>query len=69
MKNKVLLIGTGSIAERHLKNIVKIDRSADISVYSKNENRAEKFVRKFKQNIRIIKKLLKTNNFTHIVIA
>ena len=42
MKNKVLLIGTGSIAERHLKNIFKINRSADISIYSKNENRAKK---------------------------
>ena len=56
MKNKILLIGTGSIAERHLKNIFKINRSADISIYSKNENRAKKFVKKFKQSIRITKK-------------
>lgn len=69
MKNKVLLIGTGSIAERHLKNIFKINRSADISIYSKNENRAKKFVKKFKQSIRITKNLFKTNNFTHIIIA
>ena len=69
MKNKVLLIGTGSIAERHLKNIIKIDRTADISVYSKNKYRAKRFVKKFKQDIRIIKKLFKNNNFTHIIIA
>ena len=69
MKNRVLLIGTGSIAERHLKNIVKINKSAEISVYSKSESRARNFVKKFKENITVLKSLSKKNNFTHIIIA
>ena len=69
MKNKVLLIGTGSIAERHLKNILKINPSAEISVYSSEENRAKRFSKKFKKKIKIEKKNIKKNYFTHIIIA
>ena len=69
MKNKVLLIGTGSIARRHLKNILKIDKTSKISVYSKDEMRARKFVKEFKYKINVIKNLFKKNNFSHIVIA
>jgi predicted dehydrogenase len=66
---KILLIGTGSIAERHLKNIIKLDRSADISVYSRDERRAKNFSKKFKKKINIEKKGIRKKYFTHIIIA
>ena len=59
MKNKILLIGTGSIARRHLKNILKIDKTSEISVYSKDEMRARKFVKEFEYKINVIKNLFK----------
>ena len=50
-KKRILIIGTGSIAERHLKNIISINSSLNVSVYSDNYIRAQKFSKKFKKKI------------------
>lgn len=69
MVKKILVIGTGSIAIRHIKNILNINPNFKIYVYSKNLNRAKKIVTKFKNKILIAKKLEKNDNYTHVVIA
>ena len=60
-KKRILIIGTGSIAERHLKNIISINSSLNVSVYSDNYIRAQKFSKK---NLK--KKKYKTNFFKRI---
>ena len=70
-KKRILIIGTGSIAERHLKNIISINSSLNVSVYSDNYIRAQKFSKKFKKkNIKptFLKELAK-ENFSHVIIA
>ncbi len=71
MKKKILVIGTGSIAKRHIKNILKLNQKINISLLSRNENRAKIFLRNFKnKNISLINsRNLKKERFTHIVIA
>ena len=50
-KKNILIVGTGSIAERHLKNIISINSSLNISILSGNYIRAQKFSKKFKKKI------------------
>ncbi len=70
-KKKILIVGTGSIAERHLKNIISINPSLNISILSGNYIRAQKFSKKFKKkNIKpIFLKELAKENFSHVIIA
>ena len=57
MKKKVLIIGTGSIAKRHIENILKLKQKIDLSIFSNNESRAKVFIRKLKsKKIYIVKK-------------
>ena len=70
-KKRILIIGTGSIAERHLKNIISINSSLNVSVYSDNYIRAQKFSKKFKKKkykTNFLKELAK-ENFSHVIIA
>ena len=55
---KILVIGTGSIAERHIKNILKLNQKININIFSQNQNRAKNFIKKFKnKNISLIPNL------------
>ena len=55
---KILVIGTGSIAERHIENILKLNQEININVLSQNKNRAKNFIKKFKnKNITLISNL------------
>jgi len=68
---KILVIGTGSIAERHIENILKLNQEININVFSQNKNRAKNFIKKFKnKNITLISNLyLKKKDYTHVIIA
>ena len=71
MKKKVLVIGSGSIAKRHIKNILKLKSKINISLFSRNKKRAKIFLKNFKsKNISLINSNnLKRDRFTHVVIA
>lgn len=71
MKKNILIIGTGSIAERHLKNIISISSKINIFILSENFMRAEKFSYQFKKkNIKPISfKNVIEREFTHVIIA
>ena len=47
MKQKILVLGTGSAAYRHVKNILKIKGIAEINVYSNLKNRSKVFCERF----------------------
>ena len=71
MKKNILVIGTGSIASRHTKNILRIDKSSTIDVLSGDYDRSCIFCKQFGRN-RI--KPIRYNNvidkdYTHVVIA
>ena len=71
MKKNILVIGTGSIASRHTKNILRIDKSSTIDVLSSDYDRSCIFCKQFGRN-RI--KPIRYNNvidkdYTHVVIA
>ena len=71
MKKNILVIGTGSIANRHIKNILRIDKSSTIDVLSGNYDRSCIFCKQFK---RYKIKPTRYNNvinkdYTHVVIA
>ena len=68
MSKKILVIGTGSIAKRHLKNIISITPKAEIFLYSYNKKRAKNLAKQFKKKIFVLKKI-KKDFFTHIIIA
>ena len=72
MKLRILLIGTGSVALRHLKNIVKLYPSLkEVYIYSNKIKRAlwfKNFTKlKFLKIITTLK--VKKNFFTHLIIA
>tara|TARA_B100000674_G_C37969970_1_gene976437 strand:- start:2652 stop:3653 length:1002 start_codon:yes stop_codon:yes gene_type:complete len=71
MKQKILVLGTGSAAYRHVKNILKIKGIAEINVYSNLKNRSKVFCERFnKAFINVAdKKDIYTKNYSHIVIA
>ena len=71
MKKKVLIIGTGSIAKRHIENILKLKQKIDLSIFSNNESRAKVFIRKLKsKKIYIVKKkYINKIKFSHVIIA
>ena len=50
MGNNILVIGTGSIANRHVENILKIDKSSTIDVLSRDYHRSNIFCKKFKKS-------------------
>ena len=51
MKPSILIIGTGSIALRHVENLLKIcSKNVEICVFSKNKNRSKDFAKKYKIN-------------------
>lgn len=68
MKKKVLIIGTGSIATRHLKNVLSIHPRCEIFLYSSNKKRAISLSKKFKKNVTTLNSFSK-NLFSHIIIA
>jgi len=71
MKNNVLVMGTGSIAQRHVKNILKIKDNCNICVCSKSFIRAKNFCKKFKKKNIYPEKMenLSKVNYTHVIIA
>tara|TARA_X000001036_G_scaffold439546_1_gene491071 strand:- start:2786 stop:3787 length:1002 start_codon:yes stop_codon:yes gene_type:complete len=71
MKKKILIIGTGSIAKRHVTNILKLKQSVTLNLFSKSEKRAKNFISNFKgKKISLLNSSeLKKKKFTHIIIA
>ncbi len=71
MKKKLLIIGTGSIAKRHLKNVKKIAKNQQILIYSKNKTRVKKLINKFDKGVALIKKIDNKikDNVSHAIIA
>ena len=71
MKQKILVLGTGSAAYRHVKNILKIKRIAEINVYSNLKNRSKIFCKRFNGACINVadKKDIYTKNYSHIIIA
>ena len=72
MKPSILIIGTGSIALRHVENLLKIcSKNVDIHVFSKNSNRSKVFAKKYKINYLSNLSSFEINNkkFTHLIIA
>ena len=51
-KKRILIIGTGSIAERHLKNIISINSSLNVSVYSDNYISNNFYVKRVQNNLK-----------------
>ena len=70
-KKNLLIIGTGSISERHVKNILSIDPKFKISVFSSNYIRAQNFSKKFKnKNINPVHyNEIDKSEFSHVIIA
>ena len=71
MKKNILVIGTGSIANRHVENILKIDKSSTIDVLSRDYHRSNIFCKKFKKyNIKPAKYYnINSKVYTHVVVA
>lgn len=68
---KILIIGTGSIAKRHILNILSLKKNINIFIYSKNTTRGKNFVNNFKKkNIYLISKnKIDKINFSHVIIS
>jgi len=70
--NKILVIGTGSIATRHINNIFSIKPNISIDLFSGKFLRAKKFCQKIisSNNIRPVKyNDIINNSYSHVIIA
>lgn len=68
MKKNILIIGTGSIALRHLKNILSIVPKSKIFLFSHDNKRAINISKKLKTKVFAIKNFYKIF-FSHVIIA
>lgn len=71
--NKILVIGSGSIANRHINNIFSIIPNISIDLFSSKFSRAKKLCKKIvsnKNSIRPVKyKDIINNKYSHVIIA
>ena len=71
IKKKLLIIGTGSIAKRHLSNAKKIIKNQQIFIYSKKKKRINNLINNFDKQIIPVSKINKEiiRNISHAIIA
>ena len=70
MDNNILMLGTGSIAKRHIQNILSTKKKKNIYIYSKNFLRSKNFCSHFKKkNVFPLQNLKNTFKFNHVFIA
>lgn len=69
--NRILIIGTGSIARRHINNIFLIKPNSSVDLFSDSYFRAKKLCKKIiNHRIKPIKYIDLTNNlYSHVIIA
>lgn len=64
--NRILVIGSGSIAQRHLKNLVRL-KQKNVYIFSKSSIQQKKLIKIFPK-AHFIKKI-DFKNFTHVIFA